>query len=187
MRLEGRHLDISKRMGYALIAVSLIAVIAICFLNRTKQLYGNDQESIQKVIHSIKGYEDASVEILDIKDIGDKRIVGFLSNNDPAYIQFSKNQTGNYEWQNIEKHAVQPLTAFLFHNTDVEVPNAKFMIVTNDENKIAKLELEVNKQVLIQTFSLHRKSVTWIDLPSGTRFAFKYKYYDQNDKLLRAD
>lgn len=36
------------------------------------------------------------------------------------------------------------------------------MIVTNQENNIAKIELEVNEQVIEQELSINQKSVTWI-------------------------
>lgn len=186
--LEGGiwHMDISKKnkIVYVLIAIILVALIDIYYSNSTNKLYGNDKESIQKVIKSIEGYEDESVEILEIKDINDTRIVGFLSNNSPAYIEFSKNRKGNYAWRNIEKHASQSFTTFLIHITDDESHNSKFMIVTNQENKIAKMELEVNKQVIEQEFSLDQKSVTWIDLPRDDTLTLKYKYYDKDGNLL---
>lgn len=181
-------MDISKKnkIVYFLITVItiMIAMIVIYFSNSTNKLYGNDKESIQKVIKSIEGYEDVSVEILEIKDINEARVVGFLSNNNPAYIQFSKNQKGNYAWSHIEKHAGQSFTAFLIHISNDESSNSKFMIVTNQENNIAKMELEVNKQVIEQKFSVNQKSVTWIDLPKYDTLEFKYKYYDTSGNLL---
>lgn len=51
------------------------------YFNGTKQLYGNDKESIVKVINSIEGYGNKSIEILEIKDFNDLRVVAFLSNN----------------------------------------------------------------------------------------------------------
>ncbi|MGG1637601.1 hypothetical protein [Paenibacillus sp. NRS-1760] len=182
-------MDISKKnkIVYVLIAVILITMIVIYFSNSSNVLYGNDKESIQEVIKSIEGYEDESVEILEIKDINDARIVGFLSNNNPAYIQFSKNQKGNYEWRNIEKQAGQSFTTFLIHKSKDESSNLKFMIVTNQDNNIAKMELEVvNKQLIEQEFSVNQKSVTWIDIPKDSSLVFKYKYYDKDGNLLSA-
>ncbi|MDQ0878867.1 hypothetical protein QFZ77_007526 [Paenibacillus sp. V4I3] len=175
-----------KKIVYVLIASIIIAVIVIYFSNSTNKLYGNDKESILKVIKSIEGYENESVEILEIKDFNDARVVVFLSNNNPAYIHFSKNPKGNYEWRNIEKHAGQSFSTFLihFHISDDESSNSKFVIVTNQENNIAKMELEVNKQVIEQEFSVNQKSVTWIDLPKDDTLEFKYKYYDRNGNLL---
>lgn len=56
------------------------------YFNDTQQLYGNDEESILKVIHSIEGYENNSIEIVEIKDMNDRRYAGFLSDNNPGYI-----------------------------------------------------------------------------------------------------
>ncbi|WP_454189832.1 hypothetical protein [Paenibacillus sp. Marseille-Q7038] len=178
-------MDISKKnkMIYVLILFILITMVGIYFSKSTNKLYGNDKESIQEVIESIEGYEDESVEILELKDINDIRIVAFLSNNSPAYIEFSKNQKGNYEWRHIEKHAGKSFATFLIRTSDHVLQNSKFMIVTNQENNIAKMELEVNEQVIEQKLSINQKSVTWIDLPRDGH-AFKYKYYDKDGNLL---
>ncbi|WP_167357220.1 hypothetical protein [Paenibacillus pectinilyticus] len=56
--------------------------------------------------------------------------------------------------------------------------------MTNQENNIAKMELEVNKQVIVQEFSVNQKLVTWIDLPKDDTLELKYKYYDEDGNLL---
>lgn len=60
------------------------------YFNGTKQLYGNDKESIVKVINSIEGYGNKSIEILEIKDFNDLRVVAFLSNNSQAIFNLIK-------------------------------------------------------------------------------------------------
>jgi len=173
-----------NKIVYVVIAIILIAMFVTYFSKSTYKLYGNDKESIQKVIKSIEGYKDDSVEILEINDMNDTRVVGFLSNNNPACIQFTKNQKGNYEWNTIEKHAGQSFTTFLIHLTHDESRYSKFMIVSNQGNLIAKMELEVNKQVIVQEFNVNQKTVTWIDLPKGDTLEFKYKYFDKEGNLL---
>ncbi|GGM43628.1 hypothetical protein GCM10011351_32000 [Paraliobacillus quinghaiensis] len=168
---------------FVLTAIILIAILGFyILLDSIEKPYGNDKESIEKVIKSIEGYENESIEILEIKDIYEERIVGFLSNNNPAYIQFTKNKKGNYEWIHIEKsegHSFSPYLIF------VPVPNEdsnvlKFMIVTNQENNIAKMELEVNGEVIEQEFGVNQNSVYWIALPKGKKHSFKYKYFDKD-------
>jgi hypothetical protein len=92
----------------------LISII-VYFSDSINKPYGNDKESIEKVIKSIEGYESESIEILVIKDINDDRLVGFLTNNNPAYIHFSKNKKGNYEWRHIEKREGQSFVTYLIH------------------------------------------------------------------------
>jgi hypothetical protein len=58
-------------------------VSAYAWYQSTK-VYGNDKESIIKVIKSVKGYEDKDIHFVQINDFDDVRIVGFLAN------QFSK-------------------------------------------------------------------------------------------------
>ena len=179
-------MDLSKKnkIRYVLLAIILITMIVVYYSNSKNELYGNDKESIQDVIQSDDGYEGQSVEILEIKDFNDARIVAFLSNNNPAYIQFSKNQNDNYERRFIERHTGETFSIFLIHLSYDGSVNSKLMIVTNQFNNIAKMELEVNKQVIVQEFSINQKSVTWIDLPKDDNLVFKYKYYDKDGNEL---
>lgn len=174
---------------YISIIVILIALLAFfSSLDWSKKLYGNDEESIKKVISSIKGYENESIEILEIQDFYDVRIVGFLSNNNPAYIQFIKNQKGNYEWQYIEKSTNQPFASYLIQEKNNETEFLYFMIVTNEANDIAKMELSVNQQVAVQQeFIINQKSVTWVAIPKSKdqTNVFKYKYYDKDGKIIK--
>lgn len=62
-----------------LVLVIGIVVLSAYYLSNDKKLYGNDEGSIQKVIQSIEGYENRQIEILDISDFHDSRVVGFLS------------------------------------------------------------------------------------------------------------
>ncbi|CAM3865069.1 DUF5590 domain-containing protein [Paenibacillus lactis] len=152
------------------------------YFNDTQQLYGNDEESILKVIHSIEGYENNSIEIVAIKDMNDRRYAGFLSNNNPGYIQFQKNKDGNYRWQHIEVNVNEAFSAF--------APEPRlFMIVTNEENKIAKMQVSVNGQEIEQEFTPYKASVTWMFLPKTEKshYTFQnYKYYDKDGELIRA-
>jgi hypothetical protein len=170
---------------YSLTVIIFITIFVI-YLSDSNKLYGNDKESIEKVIKSIEGYENESIEILEIKDIHDDRVVGFLSNNNPAYIQFFRNKKGNYEWRHIEKSASQSFASNIIHVSNHESKALKFMIITNQKNNIAKIELGVNEQVIEQEFSVNQKSVTWIDLPesNGETYTFKYKYYDKDGNLI---
>jgi hypothetical protein len=48
-------------------------------------VYGNDQASIEQVIQSTEVYKNDSIEILEINDINDDRVVGFLFNHNGDY------------------------------------------------------------------------------------------------------
>ena len=74
----------------------LLLVVGAYQLYQSKQLYGNDEASIIEVITSFDDYEDKQIEILEINDFDDVRIVAFLSNNKPSYIEFNKNEKGKF-------------------------------------------------------------------------------------------
>ncbi|MEO2202781.1 hypothetical protein ABGV42_03440 [Paenibacillus pabuli] len=166
--------------------IIIIVLIVIFPLDKLDKRYGNDEESIKQVVASIDGYENESIEILEIRDFDDIRMVGFLSDNSPAYIHFIKNKRGNYEWKHIEKSPNQSFASFLLRESSEEAKLSTFMIITNQANEIAKMQLYINEQLIQQEFDINQKSVTWIDLPEikSETYEFKYKFYDKDNELI---
>ncbi|RDI38017.1 hypothetical protein [Falsibacillus pallidus] len=167
-----------------LVVLGILLLIIIPYKLNTK-VYGNDEESILKVVRSIEGYDYQSIEILAIKDIKNERVVPLLLNNNPGFIQFTKNKRGNYEWRHIEKRENQSLASFPIYLNGKESPNRKLLFVTNKDNEVAKMELDVNGQFFHKVFNIHENSVAWIDLPKQKSIEFKYKYYDKSGNLIK--
>ena len=109
-----------RSIVYVSFTVIIIVLIVIFPLDKLDKRYGNDEESIKQVVASIDGYEKESIEILEIRDFDDIRMVGFLSDNSPAYIHFIKNKRGNYEWKHIEKSPDQSFASFLLRESSEE-------------------------------------------------------------------
>jgi hypothetical protein len=171
---------IKLRYIYILLTIIIIALFSITIFNRINHPYGNDRESIIKVIRSIDGYQNGTVEILDIKDIKNTRIAALLYNHHPAYMEFIKNSSGNYEWRHIEKDE-ESLAPFSINIRTGSSKIVKFLIITNQENQIAKLELGVNDQIISQTFDVGKNSAVWLNLPESRdhSYRFSYKYFDK--------
>src|SRR5690554_1004063 len=150
-----------KKIPFVVLAVVVIALMIFIFSD-AKREYGNGEESIIKVIRSIDGYNYPSIKILEIKDIKNERIVPFLINNSSGYIQFTKNKRGNFEWKHIEKVENQSFASYLVHLQGEELPNLKFLFVANENNEVAKVEVDVNGQVFKKEFKVHENSVAWI-------------------------
>jgi hypothetical protein len=170
-----------KRKITILIAAVLILVASYAWYQSTK-VYGNDKESIIKVIKSVEGYEDKDIHVVQINDFEDVRIAGFLANHSPSYIEFAKNNKGNYVWQHIESNQNEALSMFL-PGRGIE----KIMFVANGENDVAKMTVDINGETVEQTFPPHEPSVTWVDLPESKRDGYgyrNYKYYDENGDLI---
>ena len=149
-----------------------------------QKYYGNNEEMIKKVIHSIDGYEKRSISILEIKDFNETRIVSMLADNRPGYIEFNKNKKGNYEWRHIE---VTNEGTFGFYLPKIN-KESKIMIVTNPNNNMAKLSVKINNQYIEQLINPIQSSVTWIDLPQTENNEYRfdnYKYFDQNGQLIK--
>jgi hypothetical protein len=83
-----------------------------------RQMYGNDEESILKIIKSLDTYKNATIDIVGIQDINDNRIVGFLSNDKPSYLQLLKNKDGNYKWTYVESKNNGENIAFFITSID---------------------------------------------------------------------
>lgn len=167
-----------KKMG--VIIVILILVVSFYFY-QSKDVYGNDKASIIKVINSIDNYKNKEITILGIKDFNDVKIVGFLSNNNPSYIEFEKNQKGDYEWRHIESRD-DSFSMFL-----LLMESSKMMFVTNYENRIAKMQVDINGKTFEQYFTPGEATVTWVDLPHTNTKSHEYrnyKYYDEDGNLI---
>jgi len=159
-----------------------VLVIVLAFLLMVLNngyLFRVDEQSIVKVIQSIDGYEYEQIEILDIKKIEDELFVGFLSNDQPAYIRFIKNEFGLYEMRNIEKRMDESFSMFAIPENDV----LRLMYVTNNQNEIARMELKVNDHVIQKNFSVKESSVSWIELPKGS-YNFNYKFFNKEGHLI---
>ena len=182
-------MTLKKRNGIYLAGSILILLLVIVYFisSRPDPLNGNDQASIKKILESISPSQNNEVEILEIKDIYGKRVVAFLSDNDPSYAEFNKDEGGNYQFSNFESRNDKGLPSFLIQDfsDQEEVHAASMMFITNQNNTVSKLELTVNEdQVFEREFKVHQKAVEWIELPKSNKYHFEYKYYDENDKII---
>ncbi|WP_090908522.1 hypothetical protein [Paenibacillus sp. cl141a] len=162
-----------------------MTILSVYMLSSNKmKLYGNDKESIVNVIHSIDGYENKAIDVLDIHDNHDSRVVAFTSDQIPAYIQFTRNAKGNYEWNHIE--ADRDAFGFFMLNYPKE-KTPRVMIVASAASPIAKMQVKVNGELLEQTFAPYRSYVSYIDLPPSDEqsYTFRdYKFFDKDGVLL---
>lgn len=177
-----------KKTGvYLAGALIILVIVLVYFISRPAGLHGNDQESIEKILQSEEVYQNTEIEILEIKDIYNKRVVAFLSDHDPAYAEFKKDEKGNYLLSKFQDRNGEALSPFLIQEFEdqEEVHAASIMYIANQNNTISKLELTVNEdQVFEQEFEVNQTAVEWIELPESNKFQIKYKYYDENGKLL---
>ncbi|MDX1771238.1 MAG: hypothetical protein R3328_06900 [Planococcaceae bacterium] len=178
---------INKRNSkYTIIAITLIAIIIFYVSVINKQAYGNDKESIIEVIQSIDGYNSELIEILEIKDIYNNRIVSFLLHDSPAFIQFYKNSAGNYEWNHVEKKEGKSFAEFIPNLRDEKSDVLRMLIVSNQYNEIAQMELSVNERIFKEEFDVNQSNVSWINIAKtngdedSLRFDFKYFDVDGN-------
>lgn len=169
-----------KKLGI-IIAVLILLIVASYHFYNSKELYGNDRASIIEVIKSIDNYDNKQIEILQINDFDEVRIVSFLSNNSPSYIEFNKKK-GNFAWRYVESRNDESFSMFL------PLGSSKILFVTNYENDIAKMQVDINEITVEQYFTPYQATVTWIDLPHTDKDKYEYrnyKYYDENGNEIK--
>lgn len=168
-----------RKQLFVTLGILVVAILTFYF-NGTKQLYGNDEASIIKVINSIEGYEHKSIEILEIKDFNEQRIAAFLANNRPGCIELIEDKKGNYIWRYIEVNENEEFSTF-------HISPRKMIFVTNNENEIAKMQVDINGRKFEREFILNKATVTWADLPQidNNEYTFRnYRYYDKDGIII---
>ncbi|BAQ09052.1 hypothetical protein OXB_0580 [Bacillus sp. OxB-1] len=170
-----------RRRNPLLFAVVLLVGAVILFWMREKPLNGNDAESIGRIL--LEQEQHGDVSILEIKDVEEYRVVTYLHNDtDQALTMFRKDAKGNYEWVRSEKQTGEPLAIF---NTGLHMDvqeGPSFIFVTNPENQVAAVQVEVNGFSEKIELSVGEAAVKWLDIPkSGEgQYAFTFTYFDQD-------
>lgn len=164
---------------------------AVLYFAIPRTLYGNDEESIVKVIRSIEGYTvpTANIDIVEIKDIEENRVVSFLYDNMPAYAHFIKNSMGNYRWVYVEKSGEVSLAQFMVNRIRGEDDAPVMLFVANGENEVAKIQVIVNDEVLETEITPHTMDVAWVEIPGTNEksYRFDYMYYDEEGNRIGDD
>lgn len=176
----------NKKLLIAATAIFLLAIYMTYFSNAEEYggPHGNDEDSILQVIRSIDTHRHHDIELLEIIDIDDVRIVGFLGDGNPAYIRFYKNTNGDYLW-NSSATMSQSLSTFVVTLRDGNAGSI-LLLISNHQNPVAKVEVKVNRHTLEQELAVNEASVNWFDLSEveGNYIRFDYTFYDENGNVI---
>jgi hypothetical protein len=170
-----------KRQIWLLVPLLVLGLVLVVYAAEGNQLYGNDEESIIEVINSIEGYENMSIQILEIKDFKDIRVVAFLAEGSPGYIEFDRNEDGNYKWRHLEVREEESFSTFLLSFVDGKTA---FLLVKNWESEIAHMKVDVNGELLEVEFQPLGASATWVELSDKRNTFRNYRYYDKDGNLI---
>ncbi|WP_342506898.1 hypothetical protein [Sporosarcina sp. FSL K6-2383] len=169
----------------AFLALGLILCAVIWW---EKPLYSNDEVSIIEVIQSIEGYEDktATIDILDITDVKEHRIVSLLYNQSPAHAGFTRNDKGNYRWSYFEIRKDESLSQFGVHMLDQDDIPPTMLYIANENNKVAKIQMTVNDEVMEVDIRPNARDVVWVELPENREksYQFYYAYFDEEGNQI---
>lgn len=122
---------------------------------------------------------------MQIDDLNQDRVVSFLADGDPSYIQFKKNDNGDYEWKLIMVESDEKFASFM---PDLRSVNERrFLFVKNGESRVANMKVDVNNQELEQSFQVNQPDVQWLDLPPTEKNSYtysNYRYYSNEGALI---
>ncbi|MFD2700380.1 hypothetical protein ACFSVM_07845 [Paenibacillus shunpengii] len=175
------------RRGIGFLAAGIILLSAVFMFNHVQKdpvIYGNDEASIIEAIKSTKGLESSEIKIVDIADFDNNRIVGFYFDNKPGYVQFTKNEEGNYGLVVMQTGGNPNIQAFLIRGLPKEDHPPKFMIMTSEQNQAAKLALRVNNEVIPQEIQTGQQSALWIDLAEADKYSYSFQYYNEKGEPI---
>lgn len=165
-----------------IIALAILIITSIGLLSNPlgESVYGNSTESITRIIQSIDLYEGKTVEILEIKDYDEDRIVAFLSGGNPSVIEFEKNGNGNYVNPRSETHGNQALSNFIIGhigNTDSVI----VVSIKNQHSEIMDFSFKANEEIYEVNFDSDGPDVQWTKLKeSDAGYRFEWDYIDGN-------
>lgn len=170
-------LNSKKRNIFILIVLLFILYL---FIKPTFFANGNNKDNIIRVIHSLDGYENKkSIKILKIIDDKNERIVPFLYNNSPSYIHFKKNKLGTYKLVHSETHSNENLSIFT-----IKLWIDRILVVSNDENNIAKIVIKANgKKIIEDEVNVEKKSASFYKIKKLPKqidhgYELEYELYD---------
>jgi beta-lactamase regulating signal transducer with metallopeptidase domain len=165
-----------------IIALAILIFTSIGLLSNPlgESVYGNSTESITRIIQSFDLYEGKTVEILEIKDYDEDRIVAFLSGGNPSVIEFEKNGDGNYINPRSETHGNQALSNFIIDhigNTDSVI----VVSIKNRDSEIMDFSFKANEELYEVKFNSDGPDVQWTNLVEYENgFRFEWDYIDGN-------
>lgn len=131
----------NKKVIGIVIALGVIALGAVFLLNSNKVIYGNNENEIKEAIYKTELIKSEElIDIIDVVDIGNSRLVGFCSNfGSTGIIEFEKNSRGKFEYKKAEVHGGQIGAYLAFVEDEVkenkELSQEKLKEAKADEEK----------------------------------------------------
>jgi hypothetical protein len=160
------------------ICVIAVLLIALFFLEKNKEVYGNDVESIIQVINSIDLYEDTNIEIIDIFDQDKSRIVSFLSNGNPAFIEFKDKGNNKYKYQCSEVDRSDKFNSF-FISIFGENSSHNYVLSINGYSDLIRLKFKANNDIYEVGFEKDVPAAKWTKLKPSSDNSYSFEWYPE--------
>lgn len=167
--------------------IFIIIIFVICgfiawyYLNH-KTIYGNDVESIIERIESNKLYENSNIEIIDINDSGEYRIVAFLSNDNPSYIRFRNDGKGNYKFLDSETRSNVDFSNFIIPLHNKESVEILVLNVKNSYSNVTGLNFKANNDLYEIKFEDYTKNARWTKLKDSDDNEYRFEWFPIESK-----
>lgn len=172
------------------LTIIALCIAAVCVYALWPQTYGNDLESIEKII-SKQDSVMAEVSVFDVKDIEDYRVAGFFdidSSIEDAVMDvavFQKNKDGNYVFLGLGRRfgALERYHILYFRLNDYIVDKPILHVFVSNNPKLAKVEYIIYGGNSYYADVEKNPSITFLEFP-GYAGSAEYNYYDSNGKMI---
>ncbi|WP_073339841.1 hypothetical protein [Clostridium grantii] len=169
-----------KKKYLILIVLLVVIIFTVVYKTINKPLYGNDQNSIIEVINSNELYKGKTINILDIKDFGDHRVVAFLSNDAPSVIEFRRDKNMNYKSTLSETWPNDNLSNFIINNLEKE-DYLVVLSVKNQYSDINEFSFKANEDEYEVFFDTNNPNVQWTKLKKSIDGSYSFEWYYSAD------
>ncbi len=175
-----------KSLLSILIATLISTTIILLYQYNVNKTF--TEEVITSIINDIDIFKGENIEIIDIYDFDDDKIIAFLSNDTPSTIRFEKNEFGHYNTidaskvnKNIDNTQVNSTySMFLHQNIGNDKVNDLILIVASQYNDKKTISFTVNEKVYTVDVKINTPSsaYTLIENPSDDDLNIDW-YYEE--------
>ncbi|MGL4338588.1 MAG: hypothetical protein ACRCST_17005 [Turicibacter sp.] len=154
----------TERSAIIIILISIVLGISYLMIeDERSKLYGNDEQTILKSIARLYQVDETAIEVIEVVDVDEYRIVGFQMDQRFGVAQFEKNDQGDY--LNIKSQISGSKQSYDVHFIWKGHSFKPLIIVFSDGSELTKVKITANQTYTkTQEVELNMRSMNVIDL-----------------------
>lgn len=169
-----------------LIIMGILLVAYFVYINR--EIYGNDNESIIKVIQRKKYSDNKDIIIVGVEEVDDFKIAGFFTSGYPGVAIFEKNNKNNFclksiKWENQIDNSPGSAASFII---DYGIDNKAYIVISNGYEIVTTSLMLNDKYMYSEKMPLNEPSMVIFNIDNNIKGEFaKFEAYDMNGEVVK--